>query len=95
MASVPVPPNQLNGEDDHIKWPELIGEHFRKQFDCVHVERTFWASNMRKSLLERPPLDFEISTEETLDAIASMATDKTCASDGIVAEMLQALDRDN
>eukprot|EP00972_Heterocapsa_arctica_P021715 3194333-Heterocapsa_arctica.AAC.1 len=50
---------------------------------------------MKKSLLNNPPLAFEISTDETLGAIANMAPSKTCASDGIVAEMLQALDGDN
>eukprot|EP00972_Heterocapsa_arctica_P010087 1480755-Heterocapsa_arctica.AAC.1 len=50
---------------------------------------------MKKSLQDNPPLAFEISTDETLEAIANMAKGKTCASGGIVAEILQALDGDN
>eukprot|EP00972_Heterocapsa_arctica_P110298 16239182-Heterocapsa_arctica.AAC.1 len=50
---------------------------------------------MRNSLQHDPPLAFEISTDETLEAIASMAKGKTCGSDGVVAEMLQALDGEN
>eukprot|EP00972_Heterocapsa_arctica_P021217 3123580-Heterocapsa_arctica.AAC.1 len=50
MSTATSPPEQLNGEPDHTEWPELIGEHVCKQFDSGQVERTIWASNMKKSL---------------------------------------------
>eukprot|EP00972_Heterocapsa_arctica_P014194 2089814-Heterocapsa_arctica.AAC.1 len=50
---------------------------------------------MKKSLESNPPLIVDISTDEVLEAITYMSKGKTCASDGIVAEMLQALDGRN